>query len=76
MKCYYIYNPKSGKGKVYRYLDAIINTLKSIYDTVDVHESESSLDIIKSVKEASNKYDAIIFSGGDGTFNDVACDLF
>lgn len=75
MKCYYIYNPKSGKGKVYKYLDTIISTLKSIYDIVDVHESESSIDIIQSVKKASNMYDAIIFSGGDGTFNDVACGL-
>lgn len=75
MKCYYIYNPKSGKGKVFKYLNLIINYLNSIYDVVDVYESKSSIDIIERVKSASSKYDVIIFSGGDGTFNDVACGI-
>lgn len=75
MKCYYIYNPKSGKGKIYKYLNYIINELKTIYDIVDVHESKSSADIVDSVRTASDLYDAIVFSGGDGTFNDVACGL-
>ena len=75
MKCYYVYNPKSGKGKIFKYLEYIINELNKIYDKVDVHESLSSNDIIECVKKASSKYDAIIFSGGDGTFNDVACGL-
>lgn len=72
MKCFYIYNPKSGKGKVFKYLNYIVENLNKIYDFVDVYESKSSIDIIEKVKEASYKYDVIIFSGGDGTFNDVA----
>lgn len=72
MNCFYIYNPKSGKGKVFRHLNYIIDSLNKIYDSVDVYESKSSNDIIEKVKNVSNKYDAIIFSGGDGTFNDVA----
>ena len=40
-----------------------------------VYESISSDDLKIKVKEASNDYDAIVFSGGDGTFNDICCGI-
>ena len=49
MKCFYIYNPKSGKGKVFKYLNYIVENLNKIYDFVDVYESKSSIDIIEKV---------------------------
>ena len=72
MKCIFIYNPESGRGRIGKNIDRIESKLKTVYDTVDLHKSTGAKDIIDTVKDASEKYDAIIFSGGDGTFNDVA----
>lgn len=71
MRCIFIYNPESGRGKILKKLDYITSKLKKVYEIVDLHESKSAEDIIDTVKNASTIYDAIIFSGGDGTFNDV-----
>lgn len=73
MTCIFIYNPQSGKGRIKRNLPLIIQTLKRKYNTVDLHETTSKEDCINASINASSKYDAIIFAGGDGTFNDVTC---
>ncbi len=73
MKCIFLYNPTSGKGKIKKRITYIEETLRKKYSVVDVYETTSAEDLIKTSKEACNNYDAIIFSGGDGTFNDVAC---
>ena len=75
MKCFFIYNSNSGKGKITKYIDYITKKLESVYDEVTTYESKSSEDLVISVKNASNEYDAIVFSGGDGTFNDVCCGI-
>lgn len=73
MRCIFIYNPISGKGKVIKHLQYIEETLKKKYDEVVVYRSKSAQDIKEKAFESCTKYDAIIFSGGDGTFNDVVC---
>lgn len=73
MKCIFMYNPKSGKGKVISHLKYIKETLKMKFSEVVIYETKSSLDTIEMSKKACYLYDAIIFSGGDGTFNDVTC---
>ena len=75
MKCFFIYNTHSGRGKISKRIGYIVQKLKTVYDVVDVHESESVEDFKNRVKEASNEYDAIIFNGGDGSFNDVVSGL-
>lgn len=72
MKCIYIYNPVSGRGVGEYMLGYIIKNLHKKYDSVDVRQSKSSSDLIELARAACSSYDAIIFSGGDGTFNDVA----
>lgn len=69
MKALFIYNKTSGKGVIYKKKDFIISSLKETYSTLDVIESLSEEHFIKVCKDACGKYDAIIFSGGDGTFN-------
>ena len=72
MKALFIYNKTSGKEAIFKKRDFVISSLKNIYSEVDVVESISEEHFIKATKEACGKYDALIFSGGDGTFNMVA----
>ena len=75
MKCIFIYNPKSGKGKVFKNLEYIKQELLKKFDIVDIHETTSQQDTIETAKKSCELYDAIIFSGGDGTFNDITCGI-
>lgn len=75
MKCIFIYNPNSGKGKIAKKLDYIKNELYKKYDYVEIHSTVSRQDLIDTAKDSCNKYDAIIFSGGDGTFNDIVSSI-
>lgn len=71
MRCYFIYNPVSGKGKIVKKLDYIVGKLKEKYDTVDVYATKEPGDMERAARDAAEKYDAIVFSGGDGSFNEV-----
>lgn len=71
MKCLFLYNPNSGKGMIGRKLSYIERRLKNRYSIVDLHETKSAKDLEQCVREGAKTYDAIIFSGGDGTFNNV-----
>ncbi|MBQ2768663.1 MAG: YegS/Rv2252/BmrU family lipid kinase [Clostridia bacterium] len=71
MRCIFIYNPVSGKGKIAKKLSFIVEELKKKYEIVDVHETTGAGDMTATAKVALNTYDAIIFAGGDGSFNEV-----
>ena len=71
MKCIFIYNPVGGKGKISQKLDYIVNELKKKYETVDVCATKQAGDMSHLARNAVDKYDAIIFAGGDGSFNEV-----
>ncbi len=71
MKALFLYNPSSGKGKIKRKLAYIEKRLKRKYESVDFVSTESKEDLTARVKEDAAHYDAVIFSGGDGTFNNV-----
>jgi YegS/Rv2252/BmrU family lipid kinase len=73
MRCIFLYNPKSGKGNIVKRLDYIKKSLEKKFDEVVLYETASAEDTIQTAKESCSKFDAIIFSGGDGTFNDVTC---
>ncbi len=69
MKCLFLYNPKSGKERIAKNLDYIVKRLKEKFLTIDVHPSTSKEDFINVAKDSCGKYDYLIFSGGDGSFN-------
>ncbi len=71
MKCLFIYNPFSGKGKMIKHAESVRKILSARFDTVDVRPSEKIGDLSAFSREACGKYDALVFAGGDGTFNDV-----
>lgn len=71
MKCLFLYNPKSGRGKIRKKLPYIERRLKEKYDEVVSYATESGADLERAVAEGAKTYDLICFSGGDGTFNNV-----
>ena len=71
MRCVFIYNPVSGRGKIVKKLSYIVSRLQEKYDTVDVYATKEKGDMERAARDAAGKYDAIIFSGGDGSFNEI-----
>ena len=71
MNCLFIYNPASGKGKINRYVSYVKTELGKKFDRVDVKASQKTGDLTVFAKEACGVYDTLVFSGGDGTFNEV-----
>ena len=71
MRCLFMYNPVSGRGRIAKKADYIVRKLQEKYDTVDVYATKGVGDMERAAHEAPHKYDAIIFSGGDGSFNEV-----
>ena len=70
MNCLYFYNNQSGKNKLEKKKDYIINRLKTKYDIIECYDSSSFDDMIKNFN-ANKHYDAIVFAGGDGTVNSM-----
>ncbi len=73
MRCIFLYNPMSGKEALINKLDFIKSELEKKFDEVVIYSTKSAEDTIERAKQSCYEFDAIIFSGGDGTFNDVAC---
>ena len=71
MRCFFVYNPVSGKGKIVKNLDYIVSRLKEKYDEVETYATKCAGDMERAARDAVGKYDAIVFSGGDGSFNEV-----
>lgn len=71
IKVVFIYNPSSGKHKVKNNLDFIVKEIMDKYGSCDVIETKSPDHLRESVIESCKKYDYLLFSGGDGTFNMV-----
>lgn len=71
MKCLFLYNPNSGKGKIAKKLGYIEKKLRARYDEVTLCAAAGAHDLEEKVRLGAEKYDAIVFAGGDGTFNNV-----
>lgn len=71
MKCLFLYHLKSGRGKIKRHLNYIVEALTQKFTAVDAVETQSGEDTIRRAKNACGVYDVIVFSGGDGTFNNI-----
>lgn len=71
MKCIFLYNPNSGRGKLPKRLAFIEKKLRTKYETVDFFAARNAVEFEEKVRESAKRYDTIIFSGGDGTFHNV-----
>ncbi len=68
MKCLFLYNPQSGKGKIAKKAPMIERTLLKKYDEVETVATKSAEDLRDRVKHAACD---VVFAGGDGTFHTV-----
>ena len=72
MKCLFIYNPLSGKNKkLMKHMEYIERRLGEKYDVVDIVPTQYAGHAVDLARESCGKYDALLFSGGDGTFSEV-----
>lgn len=71
MKCLFVYNPESGKGKIKKYRNYILETLAKKYGEVDCVETRHAGEATELAKNSIGVYDYFFVSGGDGTINEV-----
>lgn len=66
----FIYNPKSGKGRIKYHLADLVEIFAKKKYEITVHPTDYSGEAIQVVEDAQG-YDLIVCSGGDGTLNEV-----
>ncbi len=71
MKCLYIYNPKSGKGKAEKNKKKIVEKLSTVFDNLEVVQTKFSGHAKELASNACGKYEYLVVAGGDGTLNEV-----
>lgn len=70
-KLLFIYNPKSGKGRIKTRLSDVIDLcVKDGYE-VTIRPTQAHMDAMNYIAANGNQYDKIICSGGDGTLDEV-----
>ena len=65
MKCLFVYNPVSGRGKTAKRLKKIVRALRERYGDVCVCASKQRGDMTRIIREQAHLFDAVVFSGGD-----------
>ena len=70
-KALFLYSDSSGHGQVNRHFDVILSRLRALYATVDAFETASPEEGARRARDACGVYEALVFSGGDGTFNNI-----
>ena len=71
MKCVFIYNPNSGKGKITKKKDYIYKRLSEKFSEVEMIATEYPRHALELASKVCEECDYLIFSGGDGTFNEI-----
>lgn len=68
----FVYNPVAGRGKILRYLNVIDYIFKRDGASIEFHPTRGKENDTKDLSPKVNSgYDLIVFSGGDGTLNDM-----
>ena len=70
-KALFLYSDATGRGQVNKKLDYVLATLREVFSTLDVHKTASMEEGMELAQKACGVYDALIFSGGDGTFHHI-----
>lgn len=70
-KMLFIFNPRSGKGKIKDSLAEIIDIMVKAEFELTVYTTQSQGDAVIKAKQEAKNYDRIVCSGGDGTLDEV-----
>lgn len=71
MKCLFIYNKESGKGKIEKYKDYILKSLQKKFGEIEVISTTYAGHATMLASKAKENYDYLFVAGGDGTLNEV-----
>ena len=67
----FVFNPKSGKGKIKTHLLDIVDIFSSHDYEIIIRSTQAPRDAYEKAKEYANSVDMIVCSGGDGTLDEV-----
>ena len=68
-KALFLYSDATGRGQVNKRLDYVLSSLRKSYPGLEVKKTSSMEEGMELAKKSCGVYDALIFSGGDGTFH-------
>lgn len=71
VKCAFLYNPNSGKGKIAAKRKFIEGRLRALYGEVAAEETGSAAEMTARAAFWAERCDVLVFAGGDGTVNAV-----
>ena len=74
-KALFLYSDDTGQGAVNRHLESILARLKKTFSELEAKKTSSAEEGAALALEACGVYDVLIFSGGDGTFNNIVSAL-
>jgi YegS/Rv2252/BmrU family lipid kinase len=74
-KILFIFNPRSGKGKIKSSLAEIVDVMVKADFDVMIYTTQAPEDATRKIVEEGANYDRIICSGGDGTLDEVMTGL-
>ncbi len=75
MKLLFIYNPRSGKGRIKGSLCDILDIFTGAGYDVTVHPTQDAEDCRKTVARLAAGYELAVVSGGDGTLNEAVAGM-
>ena len=70
-KLLFVFNPKSGKGRIKEHLVNIVDIMTKAGYKITIYPTQCQGDAIKKVRKNAKKYDLVVCSGGDGTLDEV-----
>lgn len=74
-KLLFIYNPRSGTGRITRYLSGILDTFVKAGYLVTVHPTQHRRDAAETAAAMGAAFDRVVCSGGDGTLSETVSGL-
>lgn len=71
MKALIVYNNSSGKSRIKKKINYVIENLKGDYDVVNAFESYAQGSIVEYLMVNGENYDLVVAAGGDGTVHEA-----
>lgn len=69
MKALFLYGAHSGRGRFLKKIPKLLRTLRPLYEVFEEHYCATEDEMEKKALELGERFDALLFAGGDGTFD-------